>query len=132
MKYSTATIAIIGLALLCGACKGSDDDGSESKPTAIPLEGSIDPKLVGTWTSQVSNSTYTFSDKGTYHMESKVKGRQGAMEMKVDGRWRLNKDRVLLEDTSKNVVPYSFKLEGNKLTLALTGSLKNEIVLTKK
>lgn len=60
-------------------------------------------------------------------MESKVKGRQGPMEMKVDVRWRLNKDHVLLEDTSKNVVPYFYRLDGNKLTLALTGSLKNEI-----
>lgn len=104
---------------------------AEFDPSQIKLEGEPDPALEGTWKSK-TGATYVFKGDGSYSLRSDVKTQQGAFEVKVDAQWRRSGTRILLEDSSKMVVPYEFKLEGSKLTLASTGASKTTTVLTKQ
>lgn len=122
----------VGLALLVAsiACSPPVEE-AEFDPTQVKLEGEPDPAIAGTWKSK-TGAIYTFNKDGSYSLRSDVKTQQGAFEVKVDAQWRRAGTRILLEDASKLVVPYEFKLEGNKLTLSSTGSTKITTELTKQ
>ncbi len=117
--------------ILTGGCQPEETLGSDDPP-ALKLEGTMDPQFVGVWKSDDKASTYTLKEDGSYSLRSNRKTQQGAFEIKVDGGWRLNGEKLLFEDASKNVVPYDFKLEGKKLTLISSGTLKNRTVLQKE
>lgn len=132
MKNSRTAAGIVFLAALLalGACQ----EGAEVEkfdPASVKLEGSPDPKFVGSWESD-KGATYVFKEDGTYSLRNSVKTQQGGFEIKVDAEWRLKGDKLLMEDSSKLVVPYSYKLEGSTLTLTSTGTSKMETVLKKK
>lgn len=131
-KLSNVSGAVVGLALLVSslACSPSAEE-PEFDPSQVKLEGEPDPAMAGTWKSK-TGATYVFNKDGSYSLRSDVKTQQGAFEIKVDAQWRRSGTRILLEDSSKLVVPYEYKLEGNKLTLSSTGSSKITTVLTKQ
>lgn len=121
-----------GLTLLAFTvgCNTSAEE-AEFDPASVKLEGEPDPTIAGTWKAG-TGATYIFNPDGSYSLRSDVKTQQGAFEVKVDAQWRRNGTRILLEDASKLVVPYEYKLDGNKLTLTSTGNSKTTTVLTKQ
>ncbi len=112
----------------CGESLKSD----ETDPASIKLEGQPDKLLVGKWKSDSSGAIYQFNEDGTYSLRSNVKAREGGFEIKVDAEWRRKGDKILLQDASKIVVPYTVSLEGNQLTLTSTGISRTKTVLSRQ
>lgn len=125
-----ALLCLSAFGALFAGCQPAPEP-EEFDPTSVKLEGSPDPKFVGTWASE-KGATYVFKEDGTYSLRNSVKTQQGGFEIKVDAQWRLSGDKLLMEDSSKLVVPYRYKLEGASLTLTSTGASKMETVLKKK
>ncbi len=121
---------MLAVILALGGCQ-SGGEVEEFDPGSVKLEGTPDPKFVGTWENE-KGASYIFREDGSYSLRNSVKTQQGGFEVKVDAEWRMNGDKLLMEDSSKLVVPYSFKLEGATLTLTSTGTSKMETVLKKK
>lgn len=132
MKIRRAAV-LLGLLAVSFALYGCQpgDEAEEFDPASVKLEGSPDPRFVGTWES-TKGAAYTFKEDGSYSLRSSVKAQQGSFDIKVDAEWRLNGDKLLVEDAGKLVVPYSYKLEGTTLTLTSLGSSKMQTVLKKK
>jgi len=132
MRTVSSTLGALLFAplILLASCQSSVEP-EEFDPSSVKLEGSPDPKFVGTWESD-KGATYVFKEDGSYSLRNNVKAQQGNFEIKVDAQWRLNGDKLLLEDASKLVVPYQFKLDGTALTLTSTGVSKMQTVLKKK
>lgn len=134
MSFDRLFVCCLAFAGVLWGCQSPEEEITSSTATSVPFDGRPDPRFVGDWKSADKSADYLFGADGMYHLNKKVAARQGNFQIKVDARWCLNKagDRILMEDAAKNVVPYTYQLEGNKLTLALTGSLKNETVLFKQ
>ncbi|HEY0866446.1 MAG TPA: hypothetical protein VGE01_03660 [Fimbriimonas sp.] len=121
--------AVLFLVVIVSAgCMAPDDATTAEKP-ALLFEGLPDSRFVGTWKSDTGNSTYNLKEDGSYHIKSKVTNRGQTFDTESDGEWRAKEDRLLFKDPQGNVVPYLFKLDGRKLTLTMTGSMKGETVL---
>ncbi|HVL38014.1 MAG TPA: hypothetical protein VM328_01360 [Fimbriimonadaceae bacterium] len=125
-------LACLLLALLMMGCGSSSDDLVEAEKPPVAFEGKPDERLVGKWQVPADSSTYTFNQDGTYDFVGKVSTRGGSFDNKFTGAWLVKDDRVLFKDAQGNVVPYVFRIEGDRLTLSLTGSLKNETVMVRQ
>lgn len=125
-----ALLCLTASGLLLVGCQPTPEP-EEFDPTSVKLEGSPDPKFVGSWESD-KGAKYIFKEDGSYSLRNSVKTQQGGFEIKVDAQWRLHGDKLLMEDSSKLVVPYGYKLENNTLSLTSTGTSKMETVLKRK
>ncbi len=132
MKIFSLIVSVFAITII--GCGTSPDD-ELVEPTAMKVEfkGTPDERFVATWKSTNGVSTYVFEKAGTYKLDSKivVKG-QSPINSHLEGEWRLDGDRMLFRDGSGNVVPYSYKLNGDTLELALTGKMKAKTVLKKQ
>ena len=129
MTIWKATPLLASLALFgswgCGPGTGSDELSA-----AMPkFEGKVDERFVGHWKTSDERSKYEFSKDGRYSLESKVRTPNGTLDTKSAGDWLISDDRFLIRDANGNIASYRWTIQGGKLKLALTGSLKNETVL---
>jgi hypothetical protein len=124
-------LIFVALATFVGGCTGASEEGSEPTKPPVAFEGKPDSRFAAVWKNADGSSTYTLKPDGKYRLESKVKTQGKTFDTNVAGEWVANGDRLLFKDAAGTVVPYKYTLAGNKLTLALTGSMKRETVLTK-
>jgi hypothetical protein len=128
-------LALISLAVIIFSigCSGNTESAEgPPEPTKVPFVGEPEPRFVGTWKLDGKDSTYTIRKDGTYSFKGMVSTQGGSFENKFDGEWKANDGQLLFKDGQGAVVPYNYKLEGNKLTLTLTGTMKRETVLLKQ
>jgi hypothetical protein len=114
---------------------GTGCEPEESAPTGPPpvaFVGKVDESLVGTWKTENKKSTYDISKDGAYKLEATITTPGGKMDTKSSGQWLVNGDLLLFKDEKGNVAKYLWKLDGKKLTLSLTGSLKRDTVLLRQ
>ncbi len=124
-------LALFTVAGLLAGCQGSEDEGGVPEKPPVAFEGKTDPRFEGKWKTADGKSTYDIRRDGTYSFNGKVSTQGGTFDNKFEGAWLIKEELMLFKDGQGNVVPYKFTLDGNKLTLALTGSLKRESVLTR-
>ncbi len=131
-KASFATLVLaLSLALGAGCGPKEEDEETPEKPK-VAFEGTSEPKLVATWKTTDGQTTYTLSEDGAYVLKGKASTPKGPVEYTNNGFWKAANDRVLFKDKDDNVVPYLYELSGKKLTLTMTGSMKNKTVLHKQ
>lgn len=128
------SIAGLALSLLSGfGCTSPNDELVPAERPVTAFEGTPDGKFVGTWKSTDGVSTYQLEKDGKYKLDSNIPVRgQSPIQSKSEGEWRVNGDRMIFKDPQGNVVPYSFKLEGETLELSLTGRMKAKTVLKRQ
>ncbi|MBS1707765.1 MAG: hypothetical protein JSS65_03485 [Armatimonadetes bacterium] len=124
MKISVLCAVATAL-LLCGCNGAANEEAPEPKKPVVLFEGSIDKAMVGTWKAEGVDQTYKFFEDGTFTMDQTIRVPKGdPMTTHTKGEWRHNGDKVVIKDAQKNIVPYACKLDGDKMELSLTGSLK--------
>lgn len=119
------------LALVAIGCQPSDDY-VEPERKVVSFEGETDKRLVGDWKTSDGKGDYTFNEDGNFSLKSKISTPGGVIDSNVKGQWKVKNEQLLIKDQNGNVVPYSLKVSGKSVTLALTGSLKNEVTLVRK
>ena len=118
-------------ALVAIGCQPSDDYVAPERKV-VSFEGETDKRLVGDWKTSDGKGDYTFNEDGNFSLKSKISTPGGVIDSNVKGQWKVKNEQLLIKDQNGNVVPYSLKVSGKSVTLALTGSLKNEVTLVRK
>lgn len=116
---------------ISGGCQPTSADVEEPQKPPVAFQGKPDAKFVGTWKTVDKRSVYSFKADGAYTIKTHVNTPGGGMDTQTDGSWLADAEHFLMKDKAGNVVPYNFKVEGNKLSLSLTGSMKRETVMVK-
>lgn len=119
------------LALVAIGCQPSDDY-VEPERKVVSFEGETDKRLIGDWKTSDGKGDYNFKEDGNFSLKSKIETPSGVIDSTVKGQWKVKNEQLLIKDQNGNVVPYSLKVSGKSVTLALTGSLKNEVTLVRK
>lgn len=109
-----------------------EDEGETPEKPPIPFEGKPDAKFVGLWKQTNRDASYDLHADGTFNYKGKVSTPGGVIDTSFSSTWLVNGDRMLLKDQAGNVTQYKHKLEGNKLTLSGTGSMKIEASYIRK
>ncbi|CAN1553010.1 Domain of unknown function DUF5640 [Fimbriimonadaceae bacterium] len=118
-------------ALILVGCQPSDDY-VEPERKVVSFEGATDDRLVGAWKTADGKGEYNFKADGSFALMSKVTTPSGAIDSKSNGQWKVKDGQLLIKDQNGNVVPYKLTVAEKSVTLALTGSLKNEVKLNRK
>ena len=113
-------------------CAKNDDGDVATEKLPIAFEGKPDEKFVGFWKQTNRDASYDLHADGTFNYKGKVSTPGGVIDTSFSSSWLVNGDRMLLKDQSGNVTEYKHKLEGNKLTLSGTGSMKIEATYMRK
>jgi len=119
------------VALVAIGCQPSDDY-VEPERKVVSFEGETDKRLIGDWKTSDGKGDYNFKEDGNFSLKSKIGTPSGVIDSTVKGQWKVKNEQLLIKDQNGNVVPYSLKVSGKSVTLALTGSLKNEVTLVRK
>lgn len=120
------------LLVLAGGC-AVEADSSATQGNSVPFKGVAEERFAGTWKTTNGVSVYELLKDGTYKLESKIAVRgQAPFTSRLQGEWRVSGDRMLFKDGNGNVVPYAFVLNGDTLTLTLTGMMKNKTVMKRQ
>lgn len=139
MKYSAPVrslpcllpfLAVMAMTSSVGCTR--EDEGETAEKPPIPFEGKPDAKFVGFWKQTNRDASYDIKPDGTFDYKGKVSTPGGVIDTSFSSTWLVNGDRMLLKDQSGNVTQYKHKLEGNKLTLSSTGSMKIEVSYIRK
>jgi hypothetical protein len=124
---------VLGAVLFAAGCAGDDsDDIALTEKPPVAFDGKPDSRFAAVWKTANGASTYTLKEDGGYTIEGKVQTPGGSFDNKSAGSWGAKDDVLLFKDEKGNVVPYRYALEGKKLKLTLTGSLKRETVLVRQ
>lgn len=111
---------VVELSLLEDSGSASNQPNTQRQPTQ-PTQ-TANNSMTGTWLMSVSENgghmdmKMVFNPNGTYHMELKAQGVNGNSDLRLDGRWKVNGNMLVLEtDGEIEQVPMQF----NGQTLAL-------------
>lgn len=129
--YLFGFAAMLASAAGCQTTADATESGAPAKP-AVAFEGTTDEKYVGTWKTPDGKTTYVLAPDGKFTLKSKVSYQGRSLDQNVSSEWRAKDGKIIFKDASGNPAEYSAKLEGNKLTLDLTGKMRNAMVLVKQ
>jgi len=133
-KFALVFLGCLALSvtpLIAGCAKEDDGESAPEKPK-IAFEGKPDPALVGFWKQDTRDASYNIKADGTFDYKGKVATPGGTIDASFSAPWLVNGDLVLFKDQLGNVSQYKYKIEGDKLTLSRTGSIKLDTVFHKK
>jgi hypothetical protein len=100
--------------ILLTGCGPSDEEGSPA-PTKLAFEGTIEPKLVGKWTTADGNSKMTLGEDGAMETENVAPGRG---KTKSAGQWKVNAaERQLLVQVAGSIIKYEYQVDDKRLKL---------------
>lgn len=122
---------VLGL-LLVGLLAGCSPGDEGAAPALKALDGKPDARFAGVWKTESGASTYTFAENGDYDLKARITTPNGPMDTESRGSWSVKGDKFFIKDPGGNIVGYEHDLQGDRLTLTLTGSLRNATVLLRQ
>lgn len=128
---SHLALALIVFTLAPLGCSKSDDGDEVKEKPKVAFDGKPDPRFVGRWTAADGTSHYDLKANGSFDYDGVAKTPGGEIKNKFSANWCVKDSDILFTDRDKNVTPYAFKLEGDKMTMTSKGSLKLVTVLTR-
>ncbi|HEY0867318.1 MAG TPA: hypothetical protein VGE01_08065 [Fimbriimonas sp.] len=132
MKILKCFIACLAVAATLAGCVDTGEDEQVSEKPTVAFEGEKDPRFVGSWKVEKGQSSYVFQDSGDYRYQGVATAMGNTMKIDSKGQWLATPERFLVKDEAGNVTQYAYKFQDGKLTLSLTGTMKQDTVLVKQ
>ncbi|MBI1334310.1 MAG: hypothetical protein JST12_07365 [Armatimonadetes bacterium] len=115
MKRILVPILILSAVVGCS----NPDDEVVTAPTqaTVPFEGSVDKKLVGSWSNDDKSQNLDMKEDGTVHIHGFANTPKGKQEINDDMEWKADGEKLLFKAKTGVVQQYKMSMDKDGLEL---------------